>query len=45
MSCAQTLQELQFVLAINQKQQCYMKNLTDAIENPSLCQFLKNDVD
>jgi hypothetical protein len=45
MSCAQTLQELQFVLDTTQKQRCYMKNLTDAMENPSLCQFLKNDVD
>ena len=45
MSCAQTLHELQFVLDTNQKQLCYMKNLTDAMENPSLCQLLKNDVD
>jgi hypothetical protein len=37
MSCAQTLQELQFFLDKNQKQRCYMKNLTDAMEYQSLC--------
>jgi len=37
MSCAQTLQELQFLLGTNQKQRYYMKNLTDAMENQSLC--------
>jgi len=45
MQCARTLQELQFVFDTNQKQRRYMKNLTHAMENPSLCQFLKNDVD
>lgn len=37
MSRAQTLQELQFLLGTNQKQRCYMINLTDAMENQSLC--------